>query len=76
MTSTWAYQPQGVCRCRLWQPKILGALIGGLTIGLIEMFAGTYLPQGFKDVAAYVVLLVVLAVRPQGMFGTVGRKKV
>jgi branched-chain amino acid transport system permease protein len=56
--------------------SILGALIGGLTIGLIEMFAGTYLPQGFKDVAAYVVLLVVLAVRPQGMFGTVGRKKV
>ena len=56
--------------------SIVGALIGGLTIGLIEMFAGTYLPQGFKDVAAYVVLLVVLAVRPQGMFGTVGRKKV
>jgi branched-chain amino acid transport system permease protein len=56
--------------------SILGALIGGLTIGLIEMFAGTYLPQGFKDVAAYAVLLVVLAVRPQGMFGTVGRKKV
>ena len=56
--------------------SIVGALIGGLTIGLIEMFAGTYLPQGFKDVAAYVVLLVVMAVRPQGMFGTVGRKKV
>jgi branched-chain amino acid transport system permease protein len=35
-----------------------------------------YLPHGVKDVAAYVVLLLVLAVRPQGMFGTVGRKKV
>jgi branched-chain amino acid transport system permease protein len=56
--------------------SILGALVGGLTIGLIEMFAGTYLPQGFKDVAAYIVLLVVLVIRPQGMFGTVGRKKV
>jgi branched-chain amino acid transport system permease protein len=56
--------------------SIPGALIGGLTIGLIELFSGTYLPQGFKDVAAYVVLLVVLAVRPQGMFGSVGRKKV
>ena len=32
--------------------------------------------RAFKDVAAYVVLLLVLAVRPQGMFGTVGRKKV
>jgi branched-chain amino acid transport system permease protein len=56
--------------------SIVGALVGGLTIGLIEMFAGMYLPQGFKDVAAYIVLLVVLVIRPQGMFGTVGRKKV
>jgi branched-chain amino acid transport system permease protein len=56
--------------------SIPGALVGGVTIGLIELFSGAYLPQGFKDVAAYVVLLIVLAVRPQGMFGTVGRKKV
>jgi len=56
--------------------SIPGALVGGLTIGLIELFAGAYLPHGVKDVAAYVVLLVVLAVRPQGIFGAVGRKKV
>ena len=56
--------------------SIPGALVGGITIGLVELFSGTYLPQGFKDVAAYVVLLLVLAVRPQGMFGAVGRKKV
>jgi len=56
--------------------SIPGALVGGLTIGLIELFSGTYLPPGFKDVAAYVVLLIVLAVRPQGMFGSIGRKKV
>jgi branched-chain amino acid transport system permease protein len=56
--------------------SIPGALVGGLTIGLIELLSGAYLPQGFKDVAAYVVLLLVLAVRPQGMFGAVGRKKV
>ena len=56
--------------------SIPGALVGGVTIGLIELFSGVYLPQGFKDVAAYIVLLLVLAVRPQGMFGTVGRKKV
>ena len=47
-----------------------------LTIGLIELFSGAYLPHGFKDVAAYVVLLIVLAVRPQGIFGTIARKKV
>jgi branched-chain amino acid transport system permease protein len=56
--------------------SIPGALVGGVTIGVIELLSGAYLPQGFKDVAAYVVLLIVLAVRPQGMFGTVGRKKV
>ncbi len=56
--------------------SIPGALVGGLTIGLIELFAGAYLPQGFKDIAAYVVLLVVLVVRPRGMFGIVGHKKV
>ena len=56
--------------------SIPGALCGGLTIGLIELLSGAYLPQGVKDVAAYVVLLMVLAIRPQGMFGAVGRKKV
>jgi len=56
--------------------SIPGALVGGVTIGLIELFAGAYLPQGVKDVAAYVVLLLVLAVRPQGIFGAAGRKKV
>jgi len=56
--------------------SIPGALAGGLTIGLIELFAGTYLAPGFKDVAAYIVLLVVLVVRPQGMFGMIGRKRV
>jgi branched-chain amino acid transport system permease protein len=56
--------------------SIPGALAGGLTIGVIEMFSGAWLPLGFKDVAAYVVLLVVLVVRPQGMFGAVIRKRV
>jgi branched-chain amino acid transport system permease protein len=53
-----------------------GALVGGLLIGLVEAFAGFYLPEGFKDVAPYVVVLVVLAVRPHGLFGESLRKKV
>src|SRR2546425_9828527 len=55
---------------------IPGRLVGGITIGLIELLSSAYLPQGFKDVAAYVVLLIVLAVRPQGIFGALARKKV
>lgn len=56
--------------------SIPGAALGGILIGLIELFSGVYLPQGFRDTAAYIVLLIVLVVRPQGLFGAVGRKKV
>jgi branched-chain amino acid transport system permease protein len=53
-----------------------GAVVGGLVIGLVEAFAGFYLPEGFKDIAAYVVVLVMLAVKPNGLFGGAVRKKV
>lgn len=56
--------------------SIPGALLGGIIIGLIELFSGATLPEGFKDTMPYIVLLIVLAVRPQGLFGTLGRKKV
>ena len=56
--------------------SIPGAIVGGLIIGVVEALAGFYLPEGFKDVAAYVVLLAVLIVRPQGLFGEIARKKV
>ena len=53
-----------------------GAIVGGLVIGLVEAFAGFYLPEGFKDIAAYVVVLVMLVVKPNGLFGGAVRKKV
>ena len=53
-----------------------GAIVGGLAIGLVEAFAGFYLPEGFKDIAAYVVVLVMLVVMPNGLFGGSLRKKV
>ena len=53
-----------------------GAIVGGLVIGLVESFAGFYLPDGIKDVAAYVVVLIMLMVRPNGLFGEKLRKKV
>ena len=56
--------------------SIPGALAGGIIIGLIELYAGATLPDGFKDTAPYIVLLVMLVVRPQGLFGTFSRKKV
>jgi branched-chain amino acid transport system permease protein len=56
--------------------SIPGAIVGGVIIGVVEALAGFYLPEGFKDVAAYIVLLLVLLVRPQGLFGEALRKKV
>lgn len=56
--------------------SIPGAIAGGLIIGLVESYAGFYLPEGFKDVAAYVVVLLVLMIRPSGIFAEMRRKKV
>ncbi|MDE2607265.1 MAG: branched-chain amino acid ABC transporter permease [Burkholderiales bacterium] len=53
-----------------------GAIVGGLVIGVVESLAGFYLPEGFKDVAAYVVVLAMLVVMPNGLFGEKLRKKV
>lgn len=53
-----------------------GALVGGLVIGIVESLSGFYLPEGFKDIAAYVVVLIMLVVRPNGLFGEKLRKKV
>jgi branched-chain amino acid transport system permease protein len=53
-----------------------GAIVGGLIIGVVESLAGFYLPEGFKDIAAYVVVLIMLMVKPNGLFGEKLRKKV
>lgn len=53
-----------------------GAIVGGLIIGLSESLSGYFLPEGVKDVMPYVLVLVMLAIRPTGLFGDTTRKKV
>jgi branched-chain amino acid transport system permease protein len=53
-----------------------GAIVGGLVIGIVEALAGFYLPDGFKDTAPYIAVLIMLMVRPNGLFGDKLRKKV
>jgi len=53
-----------------------GAIIGGLTIGIIEQFAGVYLPDGFKDVMAYLVLIAVLVIWPRGLLAEAHGRRV
>ncbi len=56
--------------------SIPGALVGGLIVGVVESLAGFYLPEGFRDIAAYVVVLAMLAIKPSGLFGEPTGKKV
>jgi branched-chain amino acid transport system permease protein len=50
--------------------SVLGALVGGLFIGLVEAWAGAYLGGEFKLLATFVLLVLILMVRPYGLFGT------
>ncbi len=46
-----------------------GAIIGGIILGLLESLSAGYLSSAYKDVVAFVVLLLVLFVRPKGLLG-------
>jgi len=49
--------------------SILGALIGGLVIGIIESLVGGLIDPNMGEVSAYILLLLVLIIRPEGLFG-------
>ena len=53
-----------------------GAIVGGLVIGIVEALAGFYAPEGWKDIAPYLVVLLMLVLKPNGLFGEKLRKKV
>ena len=50
--------------------SVLGALVGGLLVGLIEAWAGIYLGGEYKMLATFSLLVLILMVRPYGLFGT------
>lgn len=53
-----------------------GAVVGGLMLGLIEQIGAGYLSSQYKDAIAVVVLLLVLFIRPTGLFGKPGTERV
>lgn len=53
-----------------------GAVLGGVLIGLIEQYAGVYLPDGYRDIAPYLVLIAVLILRPRGILGEAHGRRV
>lgn len=50
--------------------SVLGALVGGLLVGLVEAWAGAYLGGEFKLIATFSLLVAILMLRPYGLFGT------
>lgn len=56
--------------------SIPGAMAGGLLLGICEAMAVTFFPSAYKDVVAFIILISVLLLRPQGLFGEKLREKV
>jgi branched-chain amino acid transport system permease protein len=53
-----------------------GAVLGGITLGVLEAIAGTYISSALKDMISYSILIVVILVRPQGLLGGLTIRKV
>ena len=54
----------------------LGAVIGGLVVGLLEAFSAGYLSSAYKDAIAFLVILGVLFAMPQGLLGRAAIERV
>jgi branched-chain amino acid transport system permease protein len=49
--------------------SIPGAILGGIIIGLLEAYTGGYIGQGLNQVIPFVVLILILMIKPYGLFG-------
>lgn len=56
--------------------SVPGTIVGGLTIGLIKQFVSGYADPGLAEVVPYLVLVLVLMVRPYGLFGEIRIERV
>lgn len=54
----------------------LGAVVGGILIGMIEALCAGYLSSSYKDALAFLIILIVLVAMPQGLFGRVKVERV
>ena len=54
----------------------VGAVVGGLILGIAEELTGYYVDSGYKEVPGLILLLLVLAIKPAGLFGKTAIKKV
>jgi len=56
--------------------SIGGAIIGGLIIGLLETFTGGYISTSLREIVPYIILVLILLLKPYGLFGLVEIERV
>ena len=56
--------------------SVPGAMVGGLVLGLAEEYVAGYTDSSYRDAIAFTVLILVLLVRPAGLFGRFTVEKV
>lgn len=66
--------------CKAWAASQLGgvgsfygAFLGGIILGVVETMAAAYISSGFKDAVGYIIIVLILVFKPDGLFG---KKKV
>ncbi|WP_027415347.1 branched-chain amino acid ABC transporter permease [Aneurinibacillus terranovensis] len=52
-----------------------GAILAGLLLGICEVFAGSLFSPGYRDIVAFILLIAVLALKPDGLFGEAIQEK-
>ena len=50
--------------------NVMGAMIGGIILGFVEVFSVAYLVSSYKDAFTFGIMILILIVRPSGLFGT------
>ena len=56
--------------------NVAGAVLGGLLLGVLEAYSAGLVSSGLKDAFAIIILLVILLVRPEGILGVLGERKI
>lgn len=52
-----------------------GAVVGGILVGISESMAGGYIDTALQDVSPFIVIILVLLLKPSGLFGTRGERR-
>jgi branched-chain amino acid transport system permease protein len=56
--------------------NIPGAMLGGIVLGLVESLGASYISSEYKDAYAFVILIVILLLRPEGLLGKPSEEKI